>query len=658
MCGIAGFLDRASEMNAEALQAVNRCMTDAIAHRGPDDEGIWVDSAAGIALGHRRLSILDLSPEGHQPMHSASGAFVIVFNGEIYNFREIREELESHGHRFRGHSDTEIMLAAFEEWGVRRAVDKFNGMFSFAVWDRRERTLYLLRDRLGKKPLYYGWAGKVLLFASELKALHAHPAFEGEINRDALALYVRYGYIPAPYSIYHGIYKLPAGGILAIRAGDAGSNAEPEQYWSALDAARRSLANPALSGEEEALSELEALLRDAVGIRMVSDVPLGAFLSGGIDSSVVVGLMQSLSSNPVKTFSIGFHEERHDEARHARAVAEYLGTDHTELYVTPSEAQDVIPRLPEMFDEPFADASQIPTFLVSQLARRSVTVALSGDGGDELFAGYRTYQDGATYFARNRRWPAPLRRMAAACMTGLPDPVLRAVLGRAGVAGGDVRLQRMASILGQDATGHAYRAMVSVWEFPEQVARSASEPATPFTDPRYTDAVRTEIPAMMLLDAATYLPDDILVKVDRASMAVSLEARCPLLDYRLFELAWRLPMALKRRNGSGKWILKEMAYRLVPRKLLDRPKAGFGVPIQDWIRGPLREWADDLLNPEVLKREGWLNPEPVRSAWDIHLNGGMDMSMRLWIVLMFQAWLRNERSLRSDRKSVLPARVT
>jgi asparagine synthase (glutamine-hydrolysing) len=637
-------------MNAETLQAINRCMTAAIVHRGPDDEGVWVDPEAGVALGHRRLSILDLSPEGHQPMHSASGAFVIVFNGEIYNFRDIRAELESRGHRFRGHSDTEIMLAAFEQWGVRSAVEKFNGMFSFAAWDRRDRTLYLCRDRLGKKPLYYGWAGNVLLFASELKALLAHPAFDGEIDRDALALYVRHGYIPSPYSIYRGIRKLPSGGILAIRPADAGANAEPEQYWSALDAARRSLENP-LADETEAMQKLEALLRDAVGIRMISDVPLGAFLSGGIDSSVVVALMQSISSSPVKTFSIGFREARHNEAEHARAVAGYLGTDHTDLYVTPEQAREVIPGLPAMYDEPFADASQIPTFLVSQLARRSVTVALSGDGGDELFAGYRTYSAGEQYFKRNQRWPGTLRRVAAGCMTGLPDNFTRAVLGRAGVVGGDMRLQRIASILEQDSTGPAYRAMVSIWESPEQVALGSSEPATPFVDRRYTDAVRGEIPAMMLLDAATYLPDDILVKVDRASMAVSLEARCPLLDYRLFELAWRMPMALKRRNGSGKWILKELAYRLVPRELLDRPKAGFGVPIESWLRGPLKEWAGDLMDPAMLRREGWLNPAPVQAAWEAHLTGRINLNERLWIVLMFQAWLR------SERKPAAPARA-
>lgn len=641
MCGIAGFIDRTSRVNAETLQAISGCMTDAILHRGPDDHGVWVDAEPGVALGHRRLSILDLSPEGHQPMHSASGAFVIVFNGEIYNFRDIRAELDSHGHRFRGHSDTEIMLAAFEQWGVRRAVEKFNGMFSFAVWDRRDRTLYLCRDRLGKKPLYYGWAGKVLLFGSELKALLAHPAFEGEINRDALALYIRHGYIPAPYSIYTGIFKLPAGGILTIGPSDVGKNSKPEQYWSTLDAARRSLAQP-LADEQQAMGELESLLRDAVGIRMISDVPLGAFLSGGIDSSIVVALMQSISSSPVKTFSIGFHEARHDEAQHARAVASYLGADHTEMYVTPAQARDVIPRLPAMYDEPFADASQIPTFLVSELARRSVTVALSGDGGDELFGGYRTYDAGAKYFARNRRWPSSVRRAAAACMMNLPDPLMRAMFG-SGATSQEIRLNRMATIMGHEATGPVYRAIVSSWEFPEQLALGASDLPTPFTDPRYIDAVDGDIHAMMLIDSATYLPDDILVKVDRASMAVSLEARCPLLDYRLFELAWRLPMALKRRNGSGKWILKQMAYRLVPRELLDRPKAGFGVPIRTWLQGPLREWAEDLLNADLLRREGWLNAEPVQAAWKAHLSDRIDMNERLWIVLMFQAWLRSER---------------
>jgi len=608
-------------------------MTGTISHRGPDDEGVWTDPETGIALGHRRLSILDLSPEGHQPMASAGGNFVMVFNGEIYNFLELRRELDQLGHRFRGHSDTEIMLAAFEQWGLKRSVNRFNGMFSFAVWDRREQLLWLSRDRMGKKPLYYGWAGKTLLFASELKAFSAHPDFEGRIDRNVLALYLRLGYIPAPYAIYEGVRKLPAGGILAIRPSDTGSNANPETYWSALEAAQAAMAKP-LEDEAEAMAELEALISDAVGIRMIADVPLGAFLSGGIDSSLVVGMMQRLSSTPVSTFSIGFHEKSHDEAAHARAVASWLGTKHTELYVKPEQAMGVIPRLPAMFDEPFADSSQIPTFLVAELARRSVTVALSGDGGDELFSGYSTYDHCSRYFERNRAWPSSLRQAVSGAVSSVPGSVIRALpsLGP--------RIQRSAAILGQEDIGSAYLAMVSRWDFPEDVVKRGIEPATPFSDGRYARVAGDEIQTMMLLDTAVYLPDDILVKVDRTSMAVSLEARCPLLDYRLFELAWRMPLSLKRREGTGKWILKQLAYKLVSRDLLERPKSGFSIPLRDWLRGPLREWSGDLLNQDALRREGWLHPEPIQSAWQAHQSGDADNNERLWTVLMFQGWLR------------------
>jgi asparagine synthase (glutamine-hydrolysing) len=640
MCGIAGFIDRSATLDSESLQTVTRSMTGSLQHRGPDDEGIWTDPPAGVALGHRRLSILDLSPEGHQPMQSASGNFVIVFNGEIYNFGDIRTELESHGHRFRGHSDTEVMLAAFEQWGVRESVERFNGMFAFAAWDRRRRTLFLCRDRLGKKPLYYGWSGGVLLFGSELKALRAHPAFNCSIDRNAIAVYLRHGYIPSPYSIYSGISKLPPGGLLTVGPSDTAGTCRPELYWSALDVARRSAPGRPQS-DAEALERLESLLRDAVRIRMIADVPLGAFLSGGIDSSVVVGLMQSISSIPVRTFSIGFHEQRFDEAGYARAVAAHLGTDHTELYVTPAECREVVPRLPEMFDEPFADSSQIPTFLVSQLARRSVTVALSGDGGDELFGGYTSYGHGPVYFDRNRRWPASVRRAAVSCLEAVPDGVVRALLTPVGTSQPDIRLRRMTAILGQDRVGAAYRAMMSLWDEPGQIVPGASEPATPFTDPAYVDAVDGDVPAMMLLDSVIYLPDDILVKVDRASMAVSLESRCPILDYRVFEFAWGLPLGLKRRNGVGKWILRELAYKLVPRELLDRPKSGFSVPIADWLRGPLRQWAGDLLDGGVLRRDGWMDPVPVQQAWNRHLSGTADLSSRLWAVLMFQAWLHS-----------------
>ncbi len=638
MCGLAGFVDRNLRLSADSLTALTVRMTNRILHRGPDDGGVWVDPGAGVALGHRRLSILDLSAEGHQPMHSASGSFVIVFNGEIYNFQEIRNDLEQHGHKFRGHSDTEVMLAAFEQWGIRASVERFNGMFSFAVWDRRERALHLCRDRLGKKPMYYGWSGKTLLFGSELKAFQEHPDFEARINRNVVALYLRLGYIPAPYAIYEGIYKLPAGGILTIRRSDVGSNAAPELYWSPVDAARKSLASP-LRDEGEAFSQLEELLEDAVRIRMIADVPVGAFLSGGIDSSLVVALMQSQSSIPVRTFSIGFREASHNEAHHAKAVAQHLGCVHTELYVTAAEALDVIPDLPHIFDEPFADVSMIPTFLVSKLTRHSVTVGLSGDGGDELFGGYTTYSACGRYFDRNRRWSPALRRIAATCLTSLSPDVLDAALGPMGIRNAGARLHRVASVLPHESVGLAYRAMVSQWEFPSQLAVGGTEPPTAFGDAEYAEVTGDEVAAMMLIDAAVYLPDDILVKVDRASMAVSLESRCPLLDYRLFELAWRLPMELKRRNGSGKWILKELAYRRVPRELLDRPKTGFDMPVAEWLRGPLRAWSQDLLSSSRLRREGYLNAEHVERAWQAHASGQFDNSHRIWNILMFEAWM-------------------
>jgi asparagine synthase (glutamine-hydrolysing) len=612
-------------------------MNNAIRHRGPDDSGSWVDAETGIALGHRRLSILDLSAEGHQPMHSASGRFVMVFNGEIYNFQEVRDDLAGRGHRFRGHSDTEVMLAAFEQWGIRASLDRFNGMFAFAVWDRQNRSLSLVRDRIGKKPLYYGWAGKTFLFASELKAFHAHPEFRGNIDRDVLAVYLRHGYIPAPHCIYKGVRKLLPGGILTIRDGNGGRNDEPEQYWSVLEAARSSLASP-ITDEREAAEELERLLRDAVGIRMIADVPLGAFLSGGIDSSLVVALMQSISARPVKTFSIGFRESSHDEATHAKAVAGYLGTEHTELYVTPDEARSVIPRLADIYDEPFADSSQIPTFLVSELARRSVTVALSGDGGDEFFSGYNTYVSCARHLDKYGNWPQPLRSLVSRTLTGVPPAVWDTLAGPI-VSNAGARFLRLGSVLRHGSLSSGYRAMLSHWEYPEQLAGGAAELPTPFLDPRYSDVAGDAIPAMMLIDAAGYLSDDILVKVDRASMAVSLEARCPILDYRVFEFAWRLPLGMKRRNQEGKSILKDLAYKLVSRELLERPKSGFSVPVGQWLRGPLRSWANELLDPGRLRREGWVDGDTVQAAWKAHLSGRIDWSTRLWTVLMFEAWL-------------------
>jgi asparagine synthase (glutamine-hydrolysing) len=641
MCGIAGFLDQSNSTAPERLREYVTAMTNAISHRGPDDDGAWIDAPAGIALGHRRLSILDLSPEGHQPMHSASGDLVIVFNGEIYNFQDLRNQLESLGYRFRGHSDTEIMLAAFEQWGLEPSLRRFNGMFAFALWDRRSQTLHLSRDRIGKKPLYYGWAGDTLLCGSELKALRAHPAFRSGIDRDALALYFQLGYIPAPYTIYEHIRKLPAATYLSIRAGDRGRRSDPVAYWSAREAAEAGLHNP-LHDYQSALDELDALLRDSIGLRMIADVPLGAFLSGGIDSSLVVALMQAQSSRPVKTFCIGFREQTFNEADHARAVAQHLGTEHTELTLTAAQTLDIVPRLPRMFDEPFADPSQIPTFLVSELARRSVTVSLSGDGGDELFGGYTAYQKCPQFYEKYGRIPGAIRSAAGHMLRAVPQSLWNSILPEGSLSTPGARLHRLGTTFAARSHEEVYLSLISLWEQPAALVRGSSGLPTPFTE-RATSQVPHFIEKMMLLDALVYLPDDILVKVDRASMAVSLEARGPLLDYRLFEFAWRLPRAFKIRDGKGKWILRDLLSRYLPAEIMERPKAGFEPPIPHWLRGPLREWAEPLLDRRRILEEGLLDADLVRQTWSEH-QSGRDWSNRLWAVLMFQSWLEATRS--------------
>ena len=636
MCGIAGFLERSGNNGPDRLRSLVTAMTDAIAHRGPDDSGFWANPAAGVALGQRRLSIIDLSAEGHQPMASHGGDWVIVFNGEIYNFQELRKELEALGCRFRGHSDTEVMLAAFEQWGLDSAVRRFNGMFAFALWNRRERKLYLCRDRLGKKPMYYGWFGDTLLFGSELKALRAHPVFQAGIDRNAVALYLRLGYIPPPYTIYRNIYKLPAATHLTIGPEQSGANSAPVAYWSAREAAERGAVNR-IASFDEAIGELDSLLRSAVGLRMIADVPLGAFLSGGIDSSLVVSVMQALGSQPVKTFCIGFEEQTHNEAIYARAVAKHLGTDHTEMTLTPGQALEIVPRLPRMFDEPFGDSSQIPTFLVSEMARKYVTVSLSGDGGDELFAGYAAYTSSLRFFKKYGSLPAPLRAAAAWGMESLPQSLWNRVLPGNGVATAGARIYRLASNLRQPSEETIYRNLMSYWEDPESVVPGAVELPTAFTT-RESAGLPNMTEKMMLLDSLVYLPDDILAKVDRASMAVSLEARGPLLDYRLFEFAWRVPLEFKQRDGKGKWILRELLNRYVPRELVDRPKSGFAIPVAEWLRGPLREWAEDLLSENRLRQQGLLDSTVVRSVWKEHLDG-YNWSERLWSVLMLESWI-------------------
>lgn len=657
MCGITGFWDTSRQKSALEMQAIAQKMSDALLHRGPDDGGAWVDAAAGIALGHRRLAIVDLSPQGHQPMMSANGRYIIVFNGEIYNFLDLRRELERLGHRFRGGSDTEVMLAAFTEWGLQQAVQQFNGMFAFALWDCQERVLHLCRDRLGEKPLYYGWMGKTLLFGSELKALKAYPHFQAEINRDALALFLRHNYIPTPYSIYQGIYKLPPATVLTWNGGETRSS--PIPYWSAKQVAQSGVTKSFAGSESEAAQQLEALLQEAVKLRMVADVPLGAFLSGGIDSSTIVAMMQRVSSQPVKTFTIGFYENSYNEAAYAKAVAQHLGTDHTELYVTPEEALAVIPKLPTLYDEPFSDSSQIPTFLVSQLARGQVTVALSGDGGDELFGGYNRY------FWASKIWqligwiPTTLRQFAGDALTSLSldkwnqafsavDSLLPAQLQHPNP--GD-KLHKLAEILAMPNPDAMYRGLVSHWKNPEALVIGSREPPTVLTDSINWAHLPSFIQRMMYLDTVSYLPDDILVKVDRASMGVALEARVPMLDHRLVEFALRLPLSMKINNSGGKWLLREILCKYVPRNLIERPKMGFGVPIDRWLRGSLRDWAEELLSSDRLQREGFFNPQPIRQKWKEHLEGDDSDGLRqrnwqyyLWDVLMFQAWLEESKN--------------
>ena len=639
MCGITGVISK-DRVTGEGLRASACAMRDTLHHRGPNDQGIWMDETFGIAMGHTRLSIIDLSSHGHQPMQSKSGRYVAVFNGEIYNFKKLQPQLEKSGAEFDGHSDTEVMLAAIEEWGLDAALQRFVGMFAIALWDRRERKLYLVRDRMGEKPLYYGWQGKTFLFGSELKALRVHPAWRGEIDRDALALYMRHNCIPAPYSIYKGIFKLIPGTVLCLSSGvSSGGCPDPVAFWSAKSIAEQGVAAPFEYSDSEATSQLERLLSDTIREKMVADVPLGAFLSGGVDSSIVAALMQAESNQKVKTFSIGFHEAGYNEAQHAKAVAEHLGTEHTEWYVTSGEAMDVIPLLAGIYDEPFADSSQIPTYLVSQMTKEHVTVALSGDGGDELFGGYNRYFHGRNIWQKLGWLPSGLRNGAASLLTSLPPDRWNRLLGNLLPHGapGD-KLYKLADMLASSSPEDMYFQLVSHWKNPAELVIGAAEPATVLTNQKMWPQLDDFTMRMMFLDSVSYLPDDILAKLDRASMAVSLESRVPFLDHRVVEFAWHLPLHQKIRGGVGKWLLRQVLYRHVPRELIERPKMGFGVPIDSWLRGPLRDWAETLLDESRLECEGFFYSAPIREKWAEHLSGRRNWQYLLWDVLMFQAW--------------------
>ena len=628
-------------------------MANAIRHRGPDDDGVWVDEAAGIALAHRRLSILDLSPEGHQPMVSASGRYVIAFNGEIYNHLELRGLLRPapNDGGWRGHSDTETLLAGFEAWGIGATLKKTVGMFAIALWDREERVLTLARDRIGEKPLYYGFQNDTFVFGSELKALKAHPDFVGEIDRDVICLYLRHCCIPAPYSIYKGIKKLLPGTYLQLPFGgdvDALRAASPKVYWNLAEAAAQGLAAPFTGSDADAIAALDRQLKQSIGLQMMADVPLGAFLSGGVDSSTVVALMQAQSVRPVKTFSIGFDEQGYNEAGYAKAVAQHLGTEHTELYVSSAKAMQVIPMLGQMYDEPFADSSQIPTFLVAQMARQHVAVSLSGDAGDELFCGYNRYALADTW-ARIEKVPFDVRRMAGRLIKSVAPNTWDAIFKQAAnfvtlpVNMGE-KLDKLATrLVNVDGIDELYYSLVSEIDHPEEVVIGAREPAAWLTEVGMKSPIGDSKLHMMFMDAMTYLPDDILVKVDRAAMANSLETRVPLLDHRVVELAWSIPMSMKIRDGKSKWILRQVLYQYVPKQLIERPKAGFSIPLGDWLRGPLREWVEGLLDERRLQQEGFFNVQYIRAKWQAHLEGSRNNQSLLWNVLVFQTWLEEEK---------------
>lgn len=641
MCGIAGFYSTVPGDRRE-FHAIGGYMQNAVAHRGPDDFGIWQDPDLPLVMAQRRLSIIDLSADGHQPMASHTGRYVVVYNGEIYNYLELRAELEAKGHIFKGRSDTEVMITAFEHWGVNQALQKIGGMFATVLWDREKRQLHFIRDRFGKKPMYVGWGRKSLIFASELKAFHAHPDFEAVVNREALTLYMRYGYVCAPYSIFKGVWQVLPGARLTIDldglkpGGDLGAMMEPYWYLPRIVEERR--AHPNRHSEQDIILEFESMLKKAVAQRMIADVPLGAFLSGGIDSSTIVALMQAQSAEPVKTFSIGFEEAGYDESKHAAAVAAHLGTDHREFMVTAQQALDVVPKLPDIYDEPFADSSQIPTYLVSKLARDHVTVVLTGDGGDEILGGYQRHTHVPQMWSKIGWLPAPLRGLAGDMLRKIPMETYDRMMPNHPQFGR--RMHRLALLAGKRTPAEVYSSLVDAWDNPEDVVLGGRMPMIPLNDPAWQPRGLSFTESMIYGDTLSYRPNDLMVKADRATMAVALEARAPLMDHLLCEYSWSLPMHMKIRGLTGKWLLRQVLKKHVPTAMFERPKMGFGIPVNEWLRGPLREWGGDILSPAKIRAQGWLDADIVTKAWNDHQAGvtAHGNATHLWSVLMFQAW--------------------
>ena len=647
MCGINGFYSRSSSTFNNVIVKMN----SAVSHRGPDTNGAWVDIDSGIVLGHQRLSIIDLSSAGNQPMHSSSGRYILTYNGEIYNHLEVRRELErcNSNIRWKGNSDTETLLEAVDFWGIETSLQKIDGMFAFGLWDKKIRRLILARDRIGEKPLYFGWQGKgdnkVFLFGSELKALKVHPEFNGEINRDVISLQLQHNYIPAPYSIYKDIHKLLPGHYLQLNEDDLKKNLLPlsKSYWSLTEHAINGNRKQLTLCEDDILKNLEGYLLSSVKKQMISDVPLGAFLSGGIDSSTIVAMMQSQSNKPIKTFTIGYSEDNFSEAPYAKEIAKHLGTDHTEFFVSPKKAMEVIPSLPTIYDEPFSDPSQIPTFLVSQLAKQDVKVALSGDGGDELFCGYKRYVMSKKFWNIFRLMPITLRKILASGIGSISpqdwNKISKLLPGLSTYSNFGDKVHKGLGLLEAKTLYDLYYTLNTQWHNSNEVLINSKDQGTLMTTFKPELKGLDSQQQMMVLDSLTYLPDNILVKIDRAAMASSLETRVPFLDHKLIEYVWKIPQSLKLNNGQGKWILKKILNQYVPNDLTDRPKMGFGVPIETWLRGPLKEWAEDLLNEERLKQEGYFDPKVVRDKWNEHITGKRNWKSSLWGILMFQSWI-------------------